>query len=274
MKKIIAMDMDGTLLRDDKTLSDLTKKYIRLFHHKHPDIAPVICSGRPKTGIMPFLEELGMLEHPSYVVSQNGANVFETQSGKRLYDAFLSPSSFQQWIDLADAHHVGLAGVGIDVYYTLDDEPNSYVLEDVKMIRTRLVKRTYEDLLQESLYKFLLFESPENLDAFEKAIPQSYREDFYVVRSQPYLVEVMPKGINKATGLAELTKILGLELSDVMAIGDEMNDYEMLSEVGFPVAMGNATQAIKDIAALVTLSNEEDGVVYAISHWVTEVLGD
>lgn len=263
--------MDGTLLRKDHQLSDTTKEYIRLLPEKYPDMIPVLCTGRPKSGILPYLKDLGMKDYNAYVISQNGANIFESMTEKRIYDALLNTHQLQDWLDLIQQHQIGLMGAGIEAYFTYQEKLNQYMTDDIELINGQLLQRTKETFLKEDLYKLLLFESKELLDEFESHIPEKFREDFYVVRSQPYLIEVLPKNINKSSGLRELSKILEIELSEIMAVGDAMNDYEMLQEVGFSVAMGNASQSIKDIADFVTLTNEEDGVIYAISHWIKEL---
>jgi Cof subfamily protein (haloacid dehalogenase superfamily) len=82
--------------------------------------------------------------------------------------------------------------------------------------------------------------------------------------SKPNYLEIIPTGVNKANALAQLTRVLGMELSQVAAIGDGLNDLEMLREAAIGIAMGNASEVVKSVADWTTGTNEEDGVALAV----------
>jgi Cof subfamily protein (haloacid dehalogenase superfamily) len=90
--------------------------------------------------------------------------------------------------------------------------------------------------------------------------------------SKPNYLEIIPIGVNKAKGLTTTTKSLGIELSQSAAIGDGLNDVEMLNEVGLGIAMGNASEAVKSVAEWVTGTNDEEGVAQAVQRLVREGL--
>lgn len=146
--------------------------------------------------------------------------------------------------------------------------PTDMMHLEAKIVDAPLIDLSLEEALQTKFHKLLFIESPEKLDAFEQVLPQDWRENFYIVRSQGNLLEVMNKGINKAAALKELGDYLSIPLSAMMAIGDGMNDIEMITEVGYGVAMANAEPALKAIAQAQTMSNDEDGVAYAIIDWL------
>lgn len=106
------------------------------------------------------------------------------------------------------------------------------------------------------------------LDAFELAASDHLRQSYHVVRSQDNILEILPKGVSKASALRELVEDLGLSADQVMAIGDAPNDIEMLNYAGLGVAMGNASEAIKRLADRVTVTNDEAGVAQAIHQFV------
>ena len=91
-----------------------------------------------------------------------------------------------------------------------------------------------------------------------------------VFRSEPYFLELVPKGIDKAQSLAVLLKELGMTKDEMIAIGDGFNDLSMIKYAGMGVAMGNAQQVVKDNADFITLTNEEDGAAYAIEKFMSE----
>lgn len=264
MIKLVAIDMDGTLLNSKKELLEETKQYFKEFHTKGTDTLLVLCTGRPETGIRPYLKDLGYLEENHYIVSQNGANIYESQTGKRIMDAFVDSEKIQKWIEFGKKHEVSVMGAGVDYYYSIDQDPTEWMEFDVNIVNGSMKRITKEESLSTDFYKLLLLGDEEQLNEFETVIPKEWRDEFYVVRSQKYLVEVLKKGVNKAFGLEKLAAKLNIKPSEIAAIGDAANDIEMLEYAGLAIAMGNASKEVKAIADIVTDTNENNGVIKAI----------
>lgn len=264
MIKLIAIDMDGTLLNSKKELLEETKQYFKDFHKKETDTLLVLCTGRPESGIRPYLKDLGYFEENHYIISQNGANIYESQTGKRVMDAYLDSAAIQKWIELGKKHGISVMGAGVDYYYCFDQEPTEWMEFDVKLVSGKLKRIPTKESLNTDFYKILLMGDEEQLNEFETFIPQEWRDEFYVVRSQKYLVEVLTKGVNKAFGLEKLAQKLNIQPSEIAAIGDAANDIEMLEFAGLAIAMGNASEEVKAIADIVTDTNENNGVIKAI----------
>ena len=264
MIKLVAIDMDGTLLNSKKELLEETKQYFKDFHKKETDTLLVLCTGRPESGIRPYLKDLGYLEENHYIISQNGANIYESRTGKRVMDAFLDSAAIQKWIELGKKHGISVMGAGVDYYYCFDQEPTEWMEFDVKLVTGKLKRIPTKESLNTDFYKILLMGDEEQLNEFETFIPEEWRDEFYVVRSQKYLVEVLTKGVNKAFGLEKLAKELNIQSSEIAAIGDAANDIEMLEYAGLAIAMGNASEEVKAIADIVTDTNENNGVIKAI----------
>ena len=264
MIKLIAIDMDGTLLNSKKELSEETKQYFKNFHNRNTETLLVLCTGRPESGIRPYLKDLGYLEENHYIISQNGANIYESQTGNRVMDAFLDSAAIQKWIELGKKHGISVMGAGVDYYYCFDQEPTEWMEFDVKLVSGQLKRIPTEESLTTDFYKILLMGDEEQLNEFETFIPQEWRDEFYVVRSQKYLVEVLTKGVNKAFGLEKLAQELNIQPSEIAAIGDAANDIEMLEYAGLAIAMGNSSEEVKAIADIVTDTNENNGVIKAI----------
>ena len=264
MIKLIAIDMDGTLLNSKKELLEETKQYFKNFHNKNTETLLVLCTGRPETGIRPYLKDLGYLEENHYIISQNGASIYESQTGKRVMDAFVDSTAIQKWIELGKKHGISVMGAGVDYYYSFDEDPTEWMEFDVKLVSGKLKRIPTKESLNIDFYKILLMGDEEQLNEFETFIPQEWRDEFYVVRSQKYLVEVLTKGVNKAFGLEKLAQKLNIEPSEIAAVGDAANDIEMLEYAGLAIAMGNASEEVKAIADIVTDTNENNGVIKAI----------
>ena len=264
MIKLIAIDMDGTLLNSKKELLEETKQYFKNFHNKNTETLLVLCTGRPETGIRPYLKDLGYLEENHYIISQNGASIYESQTGKRVMDAYVDSTAIQKWIELGKKHGISVMGAGVDYYYSFDEDPTEWMEFDVKLVSGKLKRIPTKESLNIDFYKILLMGDEEQLNEFETFIPQEWRDEFYVVRSQKYLVEVLTKGVNKAFGLEKLAQKLNIQPSEIAAIGDAANDIEMLEYAGLAIAMGNASEEVKAIADIVTDTNENNGVIKAI----------
>lgn len=268
MIKLVAIDMDGTLLNSKKELLEETKQYFKNFHNKNTETLLVLCTGRPESGIRPYLKDLGYLEENHYIISQNGANIYESQTGKRVMDAFVDSAAIQKWIELGKKHGISVMGAGVDYYYSFDEDPTEWMEFDVKLVSGKLKRIPTKESLNTDFYKILLMGDEEQLNEFETYIPQEWRDEFYVVRSQKYLVEVLTKGVNKAFGLEKLAQKLNIQPSEIAAIGDAANDIEMLEYAGLAVAMGNASEEVKAIADIVTDTNENNGVIKAIDQLI------
>ena len=264
MIKLIAIDMDGTLLNSKKELLEETKQYFKNFHNKNTETLLVLCTGRPETGIRPYLKDLVYLEENHYIISQNGASIYESQTGKRVMDAFVDSTAIQKWIELGKKHGISVMGAGVDYYYSFDEEPSEWMEFDVKLVSGKLKRIPTKESLNIDFYKILLMGDEEQLNEFETFIPQEWRDEFYVVRSQKYLVEVLTKGVNKAFGLEKLAQKLNIQPSEIAAIGDAANDIEMLEYAGLAIAMGNGSEEVKAIANIVTDTNENNGVIKVI----------
>ena len=268
MIKLVAIDMDGTLLNSKKELLEETKQYFKDFHKKETDTLLVLCTGRPESGIRPYLKDLGYLEENHYIISQNGANIYESRTGKRVMDAFLDSAAIQKWIELGKKHGISVMGAGVDYYYCFDQEPTEWMEFDVKLVSGKLKRIPTKESLNTDFYKILLMGDEEQLNEFETFIPQEWRDEFYVVRSQKYLVEVLTKGVNKAFGLEKLAQKLNIQPSEIAAVGDAANDIEMLEYAGLAIAMGNASEEVKSISDILTDTNENNGVIKAIDNLI------
>ena len=268
MIKLIAIDMDGTLLNSKKELLEETKQYFKNFHNKNTETLLVLCTGRPESGIRPYLKDLGYLEENHCIISQNGANIYESQTGKRVMDAFVDSKAIQKWIEFGKTHGISVMGAGVDYYYSFDEDPTEWMEFDVKIVSGKLKRITKDESLNTDFYKLLLLGDEEKLNEFETFIPEEWRDEFYVVRSQKYLVEVLTKGVNKAFGVEKLAKELNIQSSEIAAIGDAANDIEMLEYAGLAIAMGNASEEVKAISDIVTDTNENNGVIKAIDQLI------
>jgi Cof subfamily protein (haloacid dehalogenase superfamily) len=268
--RMVATDLDGTLLRNDESMSSRTKEAV---HSVIGRVPFVIATGRPPRWVYPVAEDLG---HHSVAVCSNGALTIDLNSKTILDSRLLDPTSA---LAAVRAIHSFLPGVGIavDRLSGLSMDP-AYVPSFAIPDDTRIAP--IEQLLDEPAIKLLFRHA--SLDTAKLATiieaigdhalitygAASGHQNFdrsVIDSSHPQslsgtLIEVMALGVTKASALARICADRDIEAADVIAFGDMPNDIEMISWAGHGVAMANAHRSVKDVANEIALSNNEEGV--------------
>lgn len=265
MIKLVAIDLDGTLLRDNKTISKRNKKV--LAEAKQRGVKIVICTGRPLSAIEHILWDLHLFDNEDYSITFNGGLVQRNQSGEILGKISFSFAEVNRLVEIVQNHNLPIDILSDDTVLQLSSEEKSWY-EQANPYLTFL-KVTTEELKEYSIFnKAVSAFIPERIDCELNNLKKELGLDFELVKSRDMLLEFLPKGVSKAYGLKILTKKLKLTFAEVMAIGDEENDLSMIKVAGLGVAMANAVQKIKNLADVVTASNVEDGVAQVIEEYV------
>ncbi|WP_156010916.1 Cof-type HAD-IIB family hydrolase [Streptococcus ruminantium] len=263
--KLIALDLDGTLLTSDKRISEANKEAIA--RARQQGVYIVLTTGRPLQAIGTFLEELDLLGENQYSITFNGGLVQENtgcildKTGFSIEDV-RAIRQVTNDLDLPlDVLYGGdvysLPSAHASLYLTCNPLLNKILITDETMpedfVYNKAVSAVAADFLDEQIPK----------------IPVELYERFEIFKSRDILLEWSPKGVHKANGLAKLIGHLGIKQSEVMACGDEGNDLSMIEWAGLGVAMANATDEIKSVARVVLpKSNDEDGIAWAIKKYV------
>ncbi|SJZ48043.1 hypothetical protein SAMN02745116_00460 [Pilibacter termitis] len=265
MIQLIAIDLDGTLLKNDKTISKENKKVLRLAKEKGVKI--VITTGRPLKAIHHILEELNLLDEGDYSITFNGGLVQKNATGEILDKITMSLSSIQEIYQALFSLHLPCDVVSDGEVYQLPSDRISLYEAATPFLNFHKVKP--EELQETTIYnKIICATEPDYLDEKAAQLPSVIREKYEVIKSRDILLEFMPKGVTKAYGIAHLAEILGISQSEIMAIGDEENDLSMIEYAGVGVAMANAVPMIQSAADVITRSNEDDGVAHIISQYL------
>jgi len=239
--KMVALDMDGTLLNDRSEISEANMQALK--DCLGQGIIICLSTGRGMHSVKPYIEQIGA-EIP--VVTTNGSEVWERPNrlhSRSVLDAQLV-AKLHEW---AVRHQVWYWGT--DPHRVYNRESWSANPEEIEWLKFGVYTED-ADLLKE------LRSMAEEMGCFE------------ITNSHPANLEFNPKGINKATGLRQVCELYGLTMDEVVAMGDSLNDIAMIREAGLGVAMGNAQEEVKHIADMVTLSNTEDGVAHLIRNFV------
>ncbi len=262
MIRLAAFDLDGTLFNSSSRISDVN--LAALDEARKRGIRIVIASGRPYTVVRHVLEQLCLDLTDSYCITLNGAQIIRCRDDKELSGSFISGR------DVRDiAGFVLPRGAFMHTYSVrrglLLSRMNPY--SEIELFGG-LVKHAEDNFLKlddnEKFYKALVAAQRELVDQIAAAVPDELRSRFKVIRSLGTLLEFLEPGTGKGPALARLAEELGISAGEIIAFGDEQNDLDMIEYAGTGVAMANGGEEIKRNADFVTLSNDEDGVAYAL----------
>lgn len=271
--KLIAIDVDGTLVRSDQSISPRTLD--ALLRVQEQGVKVCICSGRPTYGIAPHAETLRLAEYGGYVVSFNGGGIVDWSTKEEVYAKTLDRSVLSYLCECTRKHGFSILTY-VDEHIVAEGKDvaaNRYV--QFTSMRNKMPIHPVPDFLTEVTYpisKCMIVGDPEPLHLLEQEMVPQLEGKAEAYRSEPFFLEVVPQGIEKAQGLAALLAHLGYDRSELMAFGDGFNDLTMIQYAGLGVAMGNAQASIKKAADFVTLSNEADGISVAIEKFILRPL--
>lgn len=265
--RLVAIDMDGTLLNSQKQLSAENCAAIKKANAQGVKI--VLATGRPITGIKPFLEQADLWHPGQYSITLNGATVVENGTAKCLDHFSLSYVAYRIFSDYAKKHGYGIQIQDNEALYTTDKVIAPQTIHESKTTfqPIRQVDRDYIMHLG-YIHKLQLLGEPPLMDEAIAGIAPDLKKIYQVIRQVRYGVDVMSLEAGKGNGLIGMSSKLGIPLAQTMALGDGGNDVSILRNAGLGVAMANAVPAAKAAADVMTASNDENGVAQAISKYV------
>lgn len=267
MIKLVAIDLDGTLLNSQKEISP--RNHAAIAKAKAQGIKVVICTGRPLEAIHPFLAQLNLEEPGDYSITFNGGFVQKNDTGEVLEKKVLTSEQVEELITLAQTIDMPLDLLSGGNVYTLTTSAQHLSLyPEINPLLTHIPTPLAALDWQRPYNKAVIGYEQQFLDQKITEIPAVFKEKYEVIKSRAVLLEFMPKGVTKAYGLALLAKDLGLTAAEIMTIGDEENDLPMIEYAGIGVAMANAVDQVKAVANVITASNEEDGVAQVIEKYL------
>lgn len=273
--KAVFFDIDGTLLNDRKNVQKSTIKAIR--NLKDQGILVGLATGRGPSFVQPFLENLGL----DFAVTYNGQYIYSRS--EIIYTNQLSKTTVYRLIRYAGARRreislgtaSGLLGSGIiglgtsrlgQIVSSLVPRKWAKAIErSFKHFIRRIKPQNIDSLmiiLREPIYQVVLVATEGESERIQKQFPR-----VKLTRSSPYSMDVISEEQSKVKGIERVGQRYGFDLSEVIAFGDSDNDIEMLSQVGIGVAMGNASQQVKENARYTTADNNDDGISKALAHY-------
>lgn len=265
MYKLIAIDMDGTLLKGDKTVSERTKETIKKAKENGKYV--VLCSGRPIQGLTKYLHELEMMTDDDYVISFNGALVQYSKDSRIIGKTTLKGRDYKRLYEISQQ-----LGVNIHAFSTkglITPKKSKYTIRESEITTMDIHIVSIDEVDDnEDIWKVMMIDEGEKLDKVVENLDPSLHEEFTIVRSTPFFLEFLNTNSNKGTGVSILADSLGIKREEIICVGDADNDRHMIEYAGLGVAVDNATKEIKDISDYITSSNEEDGVAEVIEKYM------
>ena len=260
--RLIAMDLDGTLNNDRKTIDPPTR--IALDRAQRMGVRLLLASARPLPGLYRERDALDLASHGGLLMAYNGGMIAEADTGR-----VLSATA----MDREEAGQVLRALEKLPVTPIIDDgcvfyveSANGYKVQYECMNNNmRCVEvANPADALDFSPCKILMSVQPEVIKAVQREIAGFLPAGLTVVQTAPFYLEVIPAAVNKGVGLRAACAALGVAPEETIAFGDSENDIEMLRAAGVGVAMANADDAVKKAADMITSSNNENGIAVAL----------
>lgn len=266
--KIIALDVDGTLVETGGKLSEGVREAL-IRAQRDYGMRVILASGRPTAGLRSLAEELELARYSGYVLPFNGGYTYNARAmSQPISSHYLDDALIPELYAFAQSE-----GLNILTYSDTEilterlDDPNVRKEMGFTVMPSRQVESFVNDVPRQ-LPKCLIVGEPSEI---ERALPIA-KERFAgradVFTSDPCFLEVVPSGINKGVALKKLLERLDYDRSELIGVGDSYNDLEMIQFAGLGVAMGNAREAIKSCADYVTKSNNEDGVAHLLKKFV------
>lgn len=262
--KLIALDMDDTLLTSEKVISQRNKEVIQQALAK--GIKVVLCSGRTHNAVIDYAKDLGISGSEQYMITNGGA-IIENMDGKIMFENLMSNDFYREFVQFIKDNQLH--------YNVVDNQGNTYT-SGGDWLDKYTIMQAYENghglYLKEpdqlprdfQIVKAIINGDETKLDAISELVHQKFDQDYFVVRTGVGFLEIFPQNVNKGAALKVLCDQLQIDLQQVMAMGDRDNDIPMLKIVGKGIAMENAQPGVKKVADYVTADNNHSGVGLAI----------
>ena len=261
---MIAIDLDGTLLTDELQISPDTVEGIQ----KAVELGTIvtIATGRMFPSAKLFAQQLG-INVP--LITYQGAIIKDVDEKEVIYERLISPDIAQKLVEIASEKNLHLQVYQDDILYgASENELLISYAEGVKVPYT--VEPDLLKLAKKGFTKALFIDKPETLDALQDELVTLFGERAHIAKSKEFFLEVTHPEANKGSALLYLAEKLGIDRSEIIGIGDNHNDIELIMTAGLGIAMGNGVKELKDISDYISLTNNEEGVLHAIEKFVLE----
>lgn len=257
---MVITDMDRTLLNDDGIITEKNLNVISKL--KKSNIKFAIATGRGKEALCRFLETYNILHNVDYIISMNGVSFYDLRSKESYNFDYLDESIIKEIYNMFKSYNISFVvhenNTAIcskkTIYTDIEAKVNNYAVNEVSDF-TKILTKKYP--------KLMLIGEKEILDEVGNKLLQISKGKFNFFKSHDFFLEIVKSDVSKGNALVKLCGLKNIEISTVMAFGDNSNDLDMIKYAGIGVAVSNAQEELKLQAEVITKSNNEDGFAYA-----------
>ena len=251
MKYLIAIDSDGTLRKNDGTITEKTKLAIKKQMGKGNIV--VICTARPRYHTLEISEDVGI---SNYLISSNGSEVFDIKENKIIWSSYIDKEKCKLLYEYANNNN-------IRIMFVLDN--SEYVTKFTRNDNQILLNdENFNDVFESNVKQIMVIDKDkEKIDEFKKIVKSKYKMnilDSSNKKSEESWFSIISNNASKGIALKKISEYLNIPIENTIAIGNDKNDISMFEIAGISVAVNNASKSIKNKVDYVTLSNEKDGV--------------
>lgn len=271
--KLVAIDLDGTLLDSNKLLSAENKAAIK--EAKEAGVKVVLCTGRPLRSMQHLLEEADLMDDEDIVITYNGGLIQKAKTGEIINEITFNREECLDIYQLGQQLNLPVNFIDLDYVYEPEypeDAASIYMNASREIPKENALEFKAIDIEELpdpfKINKIVMSRPAEELDAMIPTIPESYHEKYNIYKSQSFILEVLPDHVDKGYSMRIIGDMLGLEKEQIMGIGDQENDLSLVVNAGLGVAMDNAIDSVKEAANYITKSNDDNGVAYAIRKFI------
>ncbi len=266
--KLICVDVDGTLLNDEKKIPELVKRSIQKASKMNIQIALV-------TGRMPAGAEIVEKELEVPCIKACSAGTYILLGDQCIHTEYMMPIVMQEiYREFAKKNRLPIWIFRGRTWYVSDVD--SYVKQEMEIIQCHPKITDVDSLAEEweqkgtGPNKLLFAAQPETISRIQREMEALALPGIDMARSADSYLEIFPKGVTKGTALTVICEKLDIKLEDTMAFGDQELDIPMIEKAGTGIAMGNAIEELKEIADFVTKTNNESGIAFALERYLTK----
>ena len=269
-KKLLFLDLDGTLLNDEKQITAGNRKALELALSRGHGV--IITTGRPLKSAMEQARKLGLDGPGCFLIAYNGAAVYDWAQQKQIFSRALSRETVYKVFDLVKAE-----GEHIQTYDTWDvlveprcDDTALHRYCHLSGMGYRVIGDVRKDLAEPPVKCLVInYLEKTGLLRIQDRIQKELDEEADCFFSCDQYLEVVPKGMNKGQAVIRMCQMMGVEIADAVAVGDEANDLSMIQAAGVGVAMANGTDQVKAAADYITVcDNNHDGVAEVVEQFL------
>lgn len=256
--KLLALDMDDTLLSEDLSISAKNIEAIRAIEASGVKI--ILCSGRPYESMVKYLDVLDIHSQEDYIVSFNGA-LINRISGEEVFSGIIEGPILHELIDIGRENNISVQLYNTELtienynerakHYEFLTKMKATLIDDLKSV-PRSVKVLYNHV------------AGDDLEALRLKLVDLYSDQCNIFYSKPNYIEVLNKLSSKGLAVEFLANKLGIERDEVVVMGDGFNDVSMISYAGLGVAVANAPDGVKEHANYVTTATHNEDAVWEV----------